>query len=49
VTSLDVESEFLKGLGKSCFVEESVGRVGESCLEEIFVDENVELVCFDYD
>ena len=49
MTSSYIESVLLKRLCECSLIEESIGWVRESSLEEIFVDENVELVCFNYD
>lgn len=44
-----VEAELLEGLCEDCFVEEGVGGVGESCLQQVLVNEDVELVGPQYD
>ena len=49
VPGLDVEAVLLHGLGEGCLVEEGVGGVRESRLEEVLVDEDVEFVRFDND
>jgi len=49
VSWAEVEAELLEGLCEECFVEEGVGGVGESCLQQVLVYEDVELVRPQYD
>jgi hypothetical protein len=44
VSGAEVEAKLLKRLCEGGFVEEGVGGVGESGLEEVLVDDGVELV-----
>ena len=46
---LDVEPILLEGLSECSFAEEGEGRMRKSCLQEVLVYENVELVRFDND
>lgn len=45
----NVELELLERLRESCLVEEGVGSVSESGLEEVFIKDCVELVCTQHD
>ena len=46
---LDVEPILLERLSECSFAEEGEGRMRKSCLQEVLVYENVELVRFDND
>lgn len=39
-----IEAKLLEGLRQCCLVEEGEGGVGESCLEEVLIEDGVELV-----